>query len=260
MPYKVDMALGIQARRSVKEVRQMKCFLTSSPIIPDTDTLNPANGFVEKLRACIPSQCKTVFVCSDPENHARTDRFAAAVKASFEEAGFPLGQFDILDGRNKAQSTQLIGNAELLILAGGHVPTQNRFFSQIGLKDLLSAYDGVLVGISAGSMNSAEVVYAQPELEGEALDPAYQKYLPGLGLTGKMILPHYQMIKDDVLDGLRVMEDIAYPDSQGKKFYVLVDGSYLYIDHGKEELCGEAYLLADGTLAQLSHVGETIVL
>ena len=89
----------------------------------------------------------------------------------------------------------------------------------------MRSFDGVLVGISAGTMNSAEVVYAQPELEGEATDPNYQRFLPGLGLTKKMILPHYQMLKDEVLDGLRVMEDIAYPDSQGRRFYLLVDGA-----------------------------------
>lgn len=109
-------------------------------------------------------------------------------------------------------------------------------------------------------MNCAEIVYAHPELEGEAVDPAYQKYLPGLGLTQKMILPHYQMIKDDVLDGLRVMEEIAYPDSQGKKFYLLVDGSYLFIDKGVEKIFGEAYQLADGKLTQISSLGDVVVL
>lgn len=124
----------------------------------------------------------------------------------------------------------------------------------------MRSFDGVLVGISAGTMNSAEVVYAQPELEGEATDPNYQRFLPGLGLTKKMILPHYQMLKDEVLDGLRVMEDIAYPDSQGRRFYLLVDGSYLYIEDGREEVFGEAHLLADGKLSQISKLGESVLL
>ena len=106
-------------------------------------------------------------------------------------------------------------------------------------------------------MNSAETVYAHPELPGEATDPAYRRFLPGLGLTQKMILPHYQMLKDETLDGLRVMEDIAYPDSCGRRFYVLVDGSYLYIDGRCETLCGEAYLLADGVLTQITAADES---
>ena len=75
-----------------------------------------------------------------------------------------------------------------------------------------------------------------------------------------MILPHYQMIKDDLLDGLRVMEDIAYPDSQGNQFYVLVDGSYIYIENGKEEIFGEAYLLTDGKPSQISTLGKSFAI
>lgn len=109
-------------------------------------------------------------------------------------------------------------------------------------------------------MNSAETVYAQPELEGEATDPTYQKYLQGLGLTDKMILPHYQLIKDLILDGLRVMEDITYHDSYGKQFYALPDGSYLYIDEKIQTICGEAYLITDGKLSQISQAGKCITI
>lgn len=228
----------------------MKCFLTSSTVIPNTGQLNPTNGFLDRLKACVPDGCKCLFICSDPDSWERTDGFAQSVCESFLAAGIAFEQFHVLDRRNLDQASQLVQDAQLMILAGGHVPTQNKFFAEIGLKELLCSFDGVLVGISAGSMNCARVVYAQPELEGEAVDPTYQRFIPGLGLTEKMVLPHYQMIKDEVLDGLRVMEDIAYPDSMGREFYVLVDGSYLYIDNGVETIYGEAYRLADGTLSQ----------
>lgn len=230
----------------------MKCFLTSNFILPDTGELNSANGFLDRLRGCVPDHCKGLFICSDPDSWERTDGFAQAVRESCSDAGLELGQLQVLDRRNQDQAAQLVQDAQLIILAGGHVPTQNRFFAEVSLKELLRSFDGVLVGISAGSMNCARVVYAQPELEGEAVDPNYQRFIPGLGLTEKMILPHYQIIKDDVLDGLRVMEDIAYPDSMGREVYVLVDGSYLYMDNGQETIYGEAYRLADGTLSQIS--------
>lgn len=62
------------------------------------------------------------------------------------------------------------------------------------------------------------------------------------------------------MDSLRVLEDIAYPDSIGSKFYALVDGSYLLIDDGKEELRGEAYLIENGGIARLSSVGDSVEL
>lgn len=36
----------------------MKCFLTSSPVLSDTNKLNPANGFLDKLKICIPLPAK----------------------------------------------------------------------------------------------------------------------------------------------------------------------------------------------------------
>ena len=38
-------------------------------------------------------------------------------------------------------------------------------------------------------MNCAQIVYAQPELEGEAIDPKYERFLEGLNLTKFQILP-----------------------------------------------------------------------
>ena len=66
-----------------------------------------------------------------------------------------------------------------------------------------------------------------------------------------MLLPHYQEIRDDLLDGLRLMEDVACPDSMGRVFYCLPDGSYLRIENGREELRGEVWRLADGVLTAL---------
>ena len=178
----------------------------------------------------------------------------------FEDAGFVFECFDTLDGRNEDQAVTLVRASDLLILSGGHVPTQNAFFEKIGLRDLLKDFDGIVIGISAGSMNSADVVYAQPEEDGEASDPAYQRFLTGLGLTKINLLPHYQQNRDDVLDGLRIYEDIACPDSMGKTFYAIPDGSYLFIRAGKEELRGEAYMVKDGVLSQVSSNGDVFPL
>ena len=236
----------------------MICFLTSSPCTPEGEALSPANGFRDRLRACLPRPCAALYICSDPDGWEKTDYYAEIMARLFEEAGFDLKSFVTLDRRNQARAPALVRAADLIILTGGHVPTQNRFFAELGLRELLQGFDGVLVGISAGSMNCAETVYAQPEEEGEAVDPSYQRFFPGLGLTKKMILPHYQEIRNEVLDGLRVMEDIAYPDSFGREIFCFPDGTYLYIENGREAIRGEAWLLADGKLTQISRGEITI--
>ena len=237
----------------------MICFLTSRTDDPDTGELNPANGLVDALKRCVLQPCRVLDICSNPDSHEITDYYADLTKGYLERAGFQIERFSVLDGRNETQAADLVRLSDLIILGGGHVPTQNRFFERIGLKELLRDFSGVVIGISAGSMNSADVVYAQPEEAGEAVDPKYRRFLNGLGLTKTMLLPHYQEIRNDVLDGLRVFEDIAYPDSFGRTFYAIPDGSYLLIENGSETLCGEAYRIQNGTCEQIAEKGDVTV-
>lgn len=234
----------------------MIAFLTSSPCIPNADRaiLNPANGFVQRMRAALPERPNCLFICSHPDSAYLTDKYAADMDEAFSGADMPFGSLAVLDGRTDEHAAELIAQSDFIILAGGHVPTQNEYFTRIGLRERLRDYQGVLMGVSAGSMNAAENVYVQPEMEGESA-PDFPRWLPGLGLTQVNILPHYQQIKDWTLDGRRLFEDITYADSHGHSFYALVDGSYLYIENRTEQLMGECYRIAD---AQLSQVGWEI--
>ena len=238
----------------------MICFLTSRTEIKATGEVNPANGFIDELMHFAPDPCRVLHICSDPTTHGIMDAKAAEVRSSLERSGFVFTSYLILDGRNEEHAAELIADADILILSGGHVPTQNSFFHKIALKEQIKDYDGIIIGISAGSMNSAEVVYAQPEHEGEAVDPEYPRFLSGLGLTKTMLLPHYQELKDDILDGMRLFEDITFADSIGRTFYAIPDGSYLFIDGEREELRGEAYRIEDGSMTRIASDGEKVVL
>ena len=235
----------------------MTYFLTSSPFGVGSPFLNPANGFIEKLREALVSPCAAVFVCSDPSRYDFTDHIALDMRKALETAGFAFSSFDILDGRNMGSTAALVKSAELIVLAGGHVPAQNAFLNQCGLKETMRNYDGVMIGISAGSMNCAETVYAQPEEPGEAISKTYRRFLPGLGITTTMLLPHYQKVKHDMLDGMRLFEDITYADSIGHTFYAIPDGSYLLGRDGQEIFFGECHRIADGYIRQVSREGES---
>lgn len=230
----------------------MRAFLTSNPMNMDGICLNEKNVFLERLISAIGQSCKALFICSDPDSYEKTTNYGNALRACFENSGIYFTEFSILDGRNKNMAHQLVSDADLIVLLGGHVPTQNKFFHEIRLKELLQVSHAVFVGFSAGSMNMAESVYAHPEREGEAASKNYNRFLHGLGITKTMIIPHYQKIKNDILDGKRVFEDIAYPDSEGRQFIALVDGSYIEIVDHAEILYGEAYLIKDGVLSLLN--------
>lgn len=238
----------------------MTLFITSSPF--DTETAFPRfwekNGFGERLRQALPENPKVVFAASDPEDHEAMCRFGADVFCALGSSGIYPESYTVLDGQNRENAADIVPFSDLLVLAGGHVPTQAAFFEEIGLGSLLQDYPGVILGISAGSMNMAKTVSAQPEEEGEALDPEYPRFFPGLDLTEVNILPHYNQWKDGTLDGLKLMEEITLPDSRGCCFFVLNDGSYFYQDEETLLLCGESRLARDGVLTPLTQDGDVL--
>lgn len=240
----------------------MTVFVTSSPYLDGANQafLNPENGFVERLRDALPPCPRALFVASDPDNHEMTCRFGADTVSAFTHAGMPFASYAVLDGTNADDAAFLIENADFIVLSGGHVPTQNAFFQEIGLAELLEGFDGTVMGISAGSMNCASTVYVQPEEEGESIDPDFERFAPGLGLTDVQILPHYQKVKNDIIDDQRLFEDVTYPDSEGNTFIALPDGSYVYITEFETTICGEAYRLQDGELAFAQGSGDEMSL
>ena len=239
----------------------MIAFLTSSPCVYGAPQaiLNPENRFIDNLFSALPPNPRCLFICSSPDSPYLTDKFAHEMATAFEEAGMVFSDFRILDRRTQKDAQLLIWESDFIILAGGHVPTQNEYFQEIGLKELLKNYQGVVMGISAGTMNAAERVYVQPEETGESA-PEFKRFLKGLGITHVNVLPHYQQVKDYMLDGRRLYEDITFADSFGEQFFVFPDGTYLLIEDGQTTLYGEAYCLSDGKMEQISDLGDVVII
>ena len=242
----------------------MTLFVTSSPFVEDAPhaILSNANGFIDRIRGCLPANPNVVFVCSDPKDHDGTCQFAAITTAAFAEAGIAFGSYQVLDGTTVHKAYGMIAHCDFVVLSGGHVPTQNAFFRKIRMRHLLHNFQGTVMGISAGSMNMAGTVYMQPEEEGESV-PEFKRFAPGLALTPVNILPHYQKAKDYIIDGKRLYEDVTFADSMGHEFFMLPDNSYFYQDSHGLLLCGKAYRLRDGIVEQLTDdedVLDTILL
>ena len=245
----------------------MPLFLTSSPCdddVPAGVTLPciyfTRNAFVDNLRRHVRPGSRFLAIAAWKDDHARNDEMAATFAGCFAYHGMVFSRTDVLDSRNQAEAAALVAAADVILLAGGHVPTQNAFFRETGLRALLQDRERVIMGVSAGSMNAADVVYAQPEEAGEAIDPGYRRFIPGLGLTQRNILPHYHMVKDNILDGQRLFEDITFGDSHGQTFFVLADGSYILSDNTGEHLYGEAWIIRDGTMRKVCEDGQSLPL
>lgn len=235
----------------------MVVFLTSSPTGPldgsrKVDGLDKKNHFVDNLKKYWKNNSRCCLIAASPDNYNMNDEMCDFFREVFLKENFSLQCFNLIDRRYSDFSKDDLHQYDVIILAGGHVPTQNHFFKDIHLKEKIAGYKGIVIGISAGSMNSANIVYCQPEENGEAIDPYFKKWLTGLNLTKINIIPHYQMVKNRYLDGMRLYEDITYKDSIDHQFIVLVDGSYVLIDKN-ETVYGECYLISNGCIKLICH-------
>jgi len=235
-------------------------FLTSSPFFGYDGDLNPANWLIDELHARLPQPLKCLLITSAPDDIEMTDRMAWGVREAFDHVDLSFDHYEVLDRRTQRWAARMIKEANFIILSGGHVPTENKFFTELKLRTKLKNWHGVIVSISAGSMNCADIVYASPEMEGESIDPEYQLFLRGLGLTNINILPHLEMLRTYVLDGRDLLKDIVHSHSYSVPVFCLNDGSYFLIQNGRSELRGEAYLYHKGIMKQICKDGERKIL
>lgn len=211
-----------------------------------------SNHFVDLLKASCGLSPRVMAVSSTADGYEINDMYKNIYLGAFKASGFNIQKLVYVDNRNKEQ-LDFLSDFDLIILCGGHVPTQNAWFHEIDLKGRLASWDGTVVGISAGSMNSADIVYAQPEMEGEASDPNFIRYMPGLGLTDINILPHFIQVRRLRIDGFRVEKDLTIEDSYQRPILALNDGSFLHIHTPKiktahEDSFGFTYLYGTGWL------------
>ena len=214
-----------------------------------------ANGLLKKIQEFWPKNARVLMICASPDDYEKNDAVVSCYRQSLSMSELSYSSLEMCDDRNEA-SADMLGEKDVIILTGGHVPTQNAFFKKIGLKEKLQDFDGLLLAWSAGSMNCAETVYAGPELPGESIDPDYQRWISGLGITNINIWPHFQHLREEMLDGRRLLEDITYEDSMGHEFIALNDGSYVLIEGGKETIFGEAYSIKNARLELICRDGD----
>lgn len=243
----------------------MIIFLTSSPSgpldVPNYDKLlDEKNGFVENMKQFWKPVMNGLIIAAAPDSFEGNDEMRAFFEQAFRNSEIPVTGFDLWDYRSHDISAEELNGYDIIMLGGGHVPTQNHFFDVIHLREKLRDYQGIVLGVSAGTMNSADVVYAQPELPGESVNPDYKRWIRGLGLTNLMILPHYQMVKNYMLDEKRLFEDITYVDSHGHEFLALEDGSYVRIVDGEAVLFGRSHRITNGVLTTICEDGQNVKL
>ena len=217
-----------------------------------------SNFFIDRLKFHVPHIKTLVFFASSPDAYEINDLFSKNTQESFNFDGFGIENLILIDHRFKGNLEKVVMSADVLFFTGGHVPTENAFFKEIGLKEILEKYNGIIIGQSAGSMNCAKVVYAPPE-KPEDFEPDYKREMSGLGLTNIRIMPHMGMSFDDnVGDNGKSTYDYCIEDSFKYPVYGIYDTGFIEIYNGTEISYGKTLLIKNGECTELCGDKEKI--
>ena len=215
------------------------------------------NDFLKNLKKIIKNNKKFVLVASNPDNYERNDLFLQMDIEALKLSGLTFEEYLVLDGRGKKNITSILKDCDLIFLCGGNTLTQNKFFNSINLKKYLKDIDSVIVGISAGSINSAEDVYNSPESD-EDLNNS--PYLKGLGLTIINIEPHFILENQNDDYNKKLQRDAILKESYNRAIIALTDGAYILQTNNECKLYGESYKIKNGIIDKICDNDESVVL
>lgn len=204
------------------------------------------NKFLKNMKESIKDCNKFVIIASDPDNYELNDNYLKLDTEILALSGLQFKESVVLDNRNKEDIGNILKNSSLIFLSGGNTFQQNMFLNTINLKDYIKKTDACIVGISAGAINSAEIVFSSPENEE---DLTRSTILKGLDLTTINIEPHFDLDNPN-----KIQMDSIIKESNNRIIYGLPDKSYIF----NNKIYGKCYRIYKGNIELISNDDETI--
>ena len=170
--------------------------------------------------------------------HEKTERYCRHFLDMFASAGIHFEETRVIDGRMNADEIQsAIQEADVVWLSGGDTPTQFHYFQKYGIDTAIRQYHGVVIGMSAGSINMAKTSICTLSCGHEE-----QLIYNGLGCVDLSVEPHF--VRREVSEELLAL-------SEKYTIYGLCDGSFIVCTGETMELYGEAYKLSKRNIERL---------
>lgn len=202
------------------------------------------NKFLKNMKESIKDYNKFVIIASDPDNYELNDNYLKLDTEILALSGLKFKENLELDNRNKEDIGNILNNSSLIFLSGGNTFQQNMFLNAIKLKDYIKETDACIVGISAGAINSAEIVFSSPENEEDLTRSALLK---GLALTTINIEPHFDLDNPN-----KIQMDSIIKESNNRIIYGLPDKSYIF----NNKVYGKCYRIYKENVELISNDDE----
>lgn len=201
------------------------------------------NGFnsqaAEVFQKKISKRNKFAFVASEFEKiHEKTDKYFHFFLNMFEEADIHFEEAYVIDGRMSADEAQKrVAEADVIWLSGGDTPTQFGYFQKYSLDTVIKQHDGIIIGMSAGSINMAKTSICTL-----SCGHFKQEIYNGLACVDISVEPHF--IRNEVSDELIDL-------SKKYTIYGLCDESFIVCSGETIEFYGEIYILSQGNIERV---------
>lgn len=204
------------------------------------------NNFLKNMKESINDYNKFVIIASDADNYEQNDYYLKLDMDVLAMSGINFKENVVLDNRNKDDIANVLKNSSLIFLSGGDTLKQNIFFNEINLKEYIKNIDACIVGISAGAINSAKIVFNSPEEEKDLTNPSI---LEGLGLTTINVEPHFDCDKIS-----KIQMDAILKESNNRVIYGLPDKSYIF----NNKVYGKCYRVYKENIELISNDDEAV--
>jgi len=176
-----------------------------------------------------------VFIASSFDQPQKNQKYAGRIIEMFNEIGIEFKTMIIIDKDTpKKKVNQIIDSASLIWISGGDTLKQIGYLREYQLDEILKNYQGIVIGMSAGSINMACRVVLAKDIEDNI--PELSVY-EGLGLVNINIEPHLDLLRGEHLLAIKEAGKIA-------PIYCLYDDSFILIEQNQQQIFGP-YVLFD---------------
>lgn len=194
--------------------------------------------FSQRLNKCMAQRNSFAFVASEFESdYKKNDRYFNHWLSMFEDIGIFFENAFCIDGRMTSKQAQnVINTSDVIWLSGGDTPKQFEYLKKYGIDKTIKDYNGVIIGMSAGSINLGKTSICSLT-SGRYVQEVYE----GLGCVDISIEPHFSTDRSEEILEL----------SKKYKIYGITDESAIVISENKMEFFGDVYLICDNQIKKL---------
>lgn len=198
------------------------------------------NEIAELMKKFVKRRTKFAFLASEFEkNHEKTDQYFKEVLELFQNIRIDFEKSYVVDGRmEKEVAKDVVRSADVIWLAGGDTPTQYQYLLRYELIDILREHSGVIIGMSAGSINLTKMAICTL-----ACGHDKQEIYEGIGCVEFSVELHFNINK--------VAKELLELSKQ-YMIYGLCDESLILCEGKTRIFLGEVYQIIDGIVKRIS--------